>query len=218
MFALVLLGLQLTPDQVPTSPFPTDPRYPDTPYAAFPPAPTGWRDTDHQLEQEEIENLSRLSPQGIYGVSVPSAPPESSLHTMFAGTSPSLYVESYTQSGLQGNHASPSCGQVESITHNVVATQGQIATTQEVSFSRERRVQRKKEKGKARVNMTDKIRKKEQDKARKREQDRVRKRVHRDSDKQDYEKICDLLNIKLEPNNNLAHRSECLCIHSCERA
>ena len=147
-----------------------------------------------------------------------SAPPESSSPTIIAGTSPSLYVESYTQSGLQGNHASPSCGQVGSTTHNVVATQGQIATTQEVPFSCERKVQRRKEKGKGRVKMIDEMRKKEQDIARKREQDRVRKRVHRDNDKQDYEKICNLLNIKLEPKNNLAHRSECLCIHSRGRA
>ena len=138
MLALVLLGLLPAPDQVPALPFPTDPCYPNTPYAAFPPyAPSGWRDTDHQLEQEEIENHTPLSPRVIYGVSMFSAPPESSSYTTIAGTSSLLSAESYTQSGLRNNYAdltSLRCGQVESPTNNVVATQGQNAITQEASL------------------------------------------------------------------------------------
>ena len=197
MFALFLLGPSLAPDQVPALPYPTDPCYPNTPYAAFPPDPTGWKDTDHQLEQEEIENHNPSSPRDIYGVSMP---PELSSHTMFAGTSSSLSVESYTQSGMEDNYAdlaSFPCGQVEGITENLSAIQGQIAMTDEASFSRERKVQRKKVTGKAR----------------KKELDKERKRADRCEDEQDHEKICDLLNIKLKPKNKLAHRSECLCIH-----
>ena len=206
MFTLFLLGLSLAPYQVPALPFPTDLRYPDAPYAAFPPAPTGWRDTDRQLEQEEIENLNSLSPQDIYGVSMPSAPSESSSHTKFAGTSSSLSVESYTQSGLEDDYAElasfPST-RVEGITDN--AMQGQIATTYEASFSRERKVQRKK--------VNEKARKKATGKARKKELDMERKRADRYEDEQDHEKICKLLNIELKPKNKLAHRSECLCSH-----
>jgi hypothetical protein len=212
MFALFLLGLSLAPDQVPALHFPTDPCYPNTPYAAFPPAPTGWRDTDRQSEQEQ--NHNPLSPQDIYGVSILSVPPESSSHTMIAGSSSSLSVESYTQFGLEGNYAESTslpCGPVENTTENVMATQGQITTTQEASH--ERKVQRKNEKDKARKKVTDRMRKKEQDKARKREQDKARKWVDRDNDEQDYGEICDLLNIELKPKNKLARRSECLCIH-----
>jgi hypothetical protein len=199
-----LLGLSLAADQIPALPFPTDPRYPDTPYATSPQyAPSGWRDADRQLEQEEIENHNPLSPQDIYGVSMLSAPPESPSHTMFAGTSSSLSVESYTQSRLEDNYAdltSFPCGQVESITENLPAIQGQIATTYEASFSRERKVQRKKVNEKARKKVTGKARKKEQDKA--------RKRADRYEDEQDHEEICNLLNINLKPKNKLAHRSE----------
>jgi hypothetical protein len=129
MFALVLLGLSLTPDQMPASPFLTDPSHPDTPYAAFPQHadPAGWGGTDRQMEEEEIENHNPLSPQDIYGVSVLSAPPWSSSHTTLASTSSSLSFESYTQSGLQDNYVGSTslhCGQVESTTENVVATQG----------------------------------------------------------------------------------------------
>ena len=194
MFALVLLGLSLAHDQVPALPLPTDPRYPNT------------------------ENHNLLSPHDIYGVSMLSAPPESSSHTMIAGTSSSLPVESYTQFGLEDNYSDSTslpCGPAESATWNVVAAQGHITTTHEASFSRERKVQRGKEKGKARVKMTDKIKKKEQVIARKREQDKARKRFDRGNDNQDYEKICDLLNIKLKPKNKLAHRSECLYIYPC---
>ena len=214
MFTLFLLGMSLASDQVPALPFPTDPRYLGAPYVASPPIPTGWRGTDRQLEQEEIENHNPLSPQDIYGVSMLPVPPELSSHTMIAGTSSLLSVESYTPSGLQDNYTESTslpCGPVESTTENAMTTQGQITTTQEAS--RGRKVQRRKEKGKARVNMTDKITKKEQDKARKREQDKARKRVDRDNDEQDYKEICDLLNINLKPKNKLAHRSECSCIH-----
>jgi hypothetical protein len=200
MLALVLLGLSPAPDQVSALPFPTDPCYPNTPYAAFPPyAPSGWRDTDCQLEQEEIENhtpLSPLSPRDIYGVSMFSAPPESSSYTTIAGTSSLLSTESYTQSRLRNNYddlTSLRCGQVESPTKNVVATQGQSAITQEASL-RELKVQRK------------------------RENDRTKKKAKRSSDKQYYERICDVLSISLAPETTLAYRSEYLCIHPCWRS
>jgi hypothetical protein len=195
MLALVSLGLSPAPDQVPALPFPTDPCYPNTPYAAFSPyASFGWRDTDRQLEQEEIENHTPPSPRDIYGVSMFSAPPESSSYTTIAGTS--LSAESYTQSRSRNNHAdltSLRCGQVESPTKNVVATQGQSAITQEAS-SRELKVQRK------------------------RENDRTKKKAKRSSDKQYYERICDVLSISLAPETTLAYRSEYLCIHPCWRS
>ena len=218
MFTLFLLVMSLASDQVPALLFPTDPRYLDAPYVASPPTPTGWRGTDRPLEQEEIENHNPLSSQDIYGVSMLPAPPELSSHTMIAGTSSLLSVESYTPSGLQDNYTESTslpCGPVESTTENAMTTQGQITTTQEAS--RGRKVQRKSEKGEARKKVTDRIRKKEQDKARKREQDKIRKRVDRDSDEQDYGEICDLLNIKLKPKNKLAHRSEYLYIHPRRR-
>jgi hypothetical protein len=101
--------------------------------------------------------------------------------------------------------ASFPCGQVEGITENLPAMQGQIAMTHEASFSRERKVQRK--------NVNEKARKKVTGKARKKEQDMERKRADRYEDEQDHEKICNLLNIEMKPKNKLAHRSECLCIH-----
>ena len=196
MLALVLLGLSLAPDQVPALPFPTDPCYRNTPYGAFPPSLTGWRDTGRQLEQEEIENHTPLSPRDLYGVSMFSAPPESSSYTTIAGTSSLLSAESYTQSRLQNSYAdltSLRCGQVESPTKNVAATQGQSAIAQEASL-RELKVQRK------------------------RENDRAKKKAKRSIDKQHYERICDVLNISLAPETTLAYRSEYLCIHLCWRS
>jgi len=137
------------------------------------------------MEQEEMENRKTLSSQNIYlyGVPVYSAPPESST-TMIASPSSSPSVESYTQPGVQDDYAdltSFSLGQVGS-TLEVVATQGQIATAQEASSSRERRVQKKKE------------------------MDMARKRLDRSNDDQDYERICELLNISLTPKKTRAHR------------
>ena len=147
-----------------------------------------------------IENHNPFLPQDIYGVSMLSAPPESPSHTTFAGTSSSLSVGPYTQSEMEDNYAdlaSFPCRQVEGMTENLSAIQGQIPMTHEASFSRERKVQRKKVASKGR----------------KKEKDKERKRFDRYEDEQDHEKICDLLNIKLKPKNKLAHRSECLCIH-----
>ena len=194
MFALVLLGLSLAPDQIPASLFTTVPSYPDTSYAANPPCPdpTGWRGTDRQLEEEEIENHNPLSPQDIYGVSMLSAPPWSPSHTTLASNSSSISVEPYTQSGLQDNYTDLTSsflrGQVESATENVVATQGQSAITQGASL-REWRAQRKKE------------------------NDRERSKANRSNNKQFYEKMCKLLKISWEPKKTLDDRSECLCIH-----
>ena len=190
MFALVLLGLSLAPDQVPASPFTTVPSYSDTPYAAIPQSPDpGWRGTDRQIEDKEIENHNPLSPQDIYGVSVLSAPPWSSSHTTLASTSSSISVEPYTQSGLQDNYTDLTSsflrGQVESATENVVATQGQSAITQGASL-REWKAQRKKE------------------------NDRERSKANRSNNKQFYERMCKLLKISWEPKKTLDDRSKCL--------
>jgi hypothetical protein len=119
-----------------------------------------------------------------------SAPPGSS-STMIANSSSS--AESYTQPGVQEDYASFPLGQVGSTSEDFVTTQGQIATAQETSFSRERRIQRKKD------------------------MDKARKRVDRSNDDQDYERICELLNISLTPKKSRAHRSECLWIHPHRR-
>lgn len=194
-----MLGPSLT---LPTSPFPTDPSQPSTPHStssqhyAY---STGRRGEDRQLEQEEIANHNTLSSQNIYPYGVPvlpsSAPPESS-STMIAGSSTSLSAESYTQPGVQDGYAdltSFPLGQVGNTSGDFVATQGQIATAQEASFSRARRIERKKE------------------------MDKARKRVDRSNDDQDYERICELLNISLRPKKTRAHRSECLWIHPHRR-
>lgn len=47
----------------------------------------------------------------------------------------------------------------------------------------------------------------------KKERDRERKRTERSNTSQDYEKICELLNVPLNPKKTLASRSECLCVH-----
>ena len=188
---MVLLGPSLT---VPTSPFPTDPSQPSTPHSTSSQQyaySTGRRGGDRQTEQDEKANHNSLSSQNIYSYGVPvlssSAPPESS-PTMIAGSSTSLSAESYTQPGVQDDYDLTSfpLGQVGSTSEDFVTTQGQIATAQERSFSRARRIQRKKE------------------------MDKARKRVDRSNDDQDYARICELLNISLRPKKTRAHRSECL--------
>ena len=216
MFALVLLGLSLT---VPTSPFPTDPSQPGTPYSASTQYdyPAGRICVDRQMEQEGLGNHDFLSTQDIYGVSMPSALPESS-STMIDSTSTSLSAESYTQPEWQGDYdelTSFPCGRVESTTENLVAMQGQIATTQEASLTRERIIQRKKGKDKARnrddwSNDTQEAAlARERKIQRKKDLDKARKRTERSQNKQAYTRICQLLNIDLDPINTLADRSEC---------
>ena len=188
---MVLLGPSLT---VLTSPFPTDPSQPSTPHSTSSQQyaySTSRRGGSRQMEQTEIENQNCLSSQNIYSYGVPvlsnSAPPESS-STMIAGSSTSISAEPYTQPGVQDDYDLTSfpLGQVGSTSEDLVTTQGQIATAQERSFSRARRIQRKKE------------------------MDKARKRVDRSNDDQDYARICELLNISLRPKKTRAHRSECL--------
>jgi hypothetical protein len=57
----------------------------------------------------------------------------------------------------------------------------------------------------------------EQKVQKKKERDKERKRVERSNNRKDYKKICELLKISSTPKNTLAIRSECLCIHSCQR-
>ena len=218
MFALVLLGLSLT---VPTSPFPTDPSQPGTPYSASTQYdyPAGRICVDRQMEQEGLGNHNFLSPQDIYGVSMPSALPESS-STMIDSTSTSLSAESYTQPEWQDGYdelTSFPCGRVESTTENLVAMhwQGQIATTQEASLARENMIQRKK--GKDKERKRDDWSNDTQEAAlvrarkiqRKKDLDKARKKTERSQNKQAYTRICQLLDIDLDPINTLADRSKC---------
>ena len=73
-----------------------------------------------------------------------------------------------------------------------VVTQGQSITTQ----ASQQRVQKAREK---------------------REKDRERKRTQRSRNAEDYEKICNLLKIPLDPKNTITHRSKCLFIHSRQK-
>ncbi len=117
-------------------------------------------------------------------------------------TPDSLSDEWNSQSGAQDDHppaTMSSHGQVEGAAQSQGVTQGQDATTQ-VSQWRGQRSQEKKEK------------------------DKVRKRGYRSRNVEEYVKICDLLGIELDPinsevdpDNTLAHRSECLCFHHCRR-
>ena len=190
---MVLLGPSLAAT---TSPFPTDPSQFGTPHSTSPQYPysSGRRGGDQQVEREVVENHKTLSSKDIYAYGVPafSAPPESS-STIIAGFSTSLPTESYTQPCVQDDLTSVFGGQAGSTSGDIVATQGQIATAQEASSSRERRVQRKKD------------------------MDKARKRHDRSNDDQDYARICELLNISLTPKKTRAHRSECLWIHPHRR-
>ena len=216
-------GLSLTLNQVPALPFPTDSNHPETPNVAFTQDayPSVWRDAlaDGRIEQEEPEYHEPLPPQDIYGAPPLSAPPESSSHTpslsagssshtMITGTWSSLSAESYKQLGWQDDLTD--------------LTQGPIVTTQEASLVRERKIQGKKGKDKARKqadwsNGTQEAASARERKVqRKRELDKARKQAERDNSAEDYEKICELLKIAMTPKNTLAHRSECLCIY-CRR-
>ena len=187
MTAMVLLGLSLTRNQFPDSPFPTDPNNGDTLHAASTPFyPAGWRGKNRQMEQAEIENSNPLSlPQDMYGAFWVSAPTDPS-SAMNAGTLSSLFAESYTQDEY-ANTASFPAGQLEGTTPSSVVTQDQNAATQEVSWQRERKV------------------------VKKREKDRERKRTERSNNARDYVRICTLLDIPLTPMNTLVNRGECLC-------
>ena len=105
---------------------------------------------------------------------------------MNAGTSSSLFAESYTQDEYAKTTSFPA-GQVEGTTPSPVVTQDQNAATQEVSWQRERKV------------------------VKKREKDRERKRTERSNNARDYVRMCTLLDIPLTPMNTLVNRGECLC-------
>jgi hypothetical protein len=195
---VLLVGPSLTYDQFPDLSFSTDPNDADTPHAASTQYtyPASWRGANRRMEQTETENHNPLSShRDIYGACGVYAPPESS-YMMNAGTSSSLSPESYTEPGEQDDYADATSfppGQVEGAALNLVAIQGQNATTQEASSQRERKV------------------------IEKRERDKARKKIERNKDAQDYAGICELLEIRLTPRNTLAHRSECLCIHPRQR-
>ena len=172
---------------------------------------------DRQVEQEGLENHNFLSPQNIYGGSVLSAPPESS-STVIGDSSSSLSAESYTQPGWKDDYddsISFPCGRVEITTENLVAMQGQIARTQEASLAHGKKIQREKGKGKARKQV---VRSNDTQEAalarerkiqRKKELDKARKTAERLKKKRAHTRICQLLNIELEPDNTLADRSKC---------
>ena len=213
MFALVLLGLSLT---VPTSPFPTDPSQPSTPHSASTQYgyPAGRICVDRQ---KGLENHNFLSPQDIYGVSRLSAQPESS-SAMIDSTSTSLSAESYTQPRWQDDYdelTSFPYGRVESTSENLVATQGPVATTQEACLVRDRMIQRKKgeDEARSRDNWSNDTQEaalaRERKIQRKKELDKARKKTERSQSKQAYTRICQLLDIDLDPINTLANRSKC---------
>jgi hypothetical protein len=180
------------------------------------------------MEQEELENHNFLTPQGIYRLSMLSAPPVSS-SSMIASPSPSLSSDSYTQPGWNYDYddsTSFPCGgtEPESTTETLVAMQGQITTAQEASLVHEktRNIQRKKGKEKARKQVVrsgdtpEVASERERRIQRKKELDRARKSADRLKQKRAHTRICELLKIELEPDNTLAERSKCLClcIHS----
>jgi DNA repair ATPase RecN len=148
------------------------------------------------MDQTEIVNHNPLSShQDMFRAFGVSAAPDSS-YTMNAGTPSSLSAESCHESGVQIDYANATSftpGQVEGAALDLVAIQGQIATTQEASSERERKILEKKER------------------------DKARKRTERHKDAQDYARICELLEISLTPRSSLAHRSECLYFHICPR-
>jgi hypothetical protein len=149
-----------------------------------------------QMGQGRIDHLSAdyslpSAPQGSQGASGPSVPP-GPLYPMNLGTLlPS--GESYPQSQVQDDYpyaTSSTRGQVEGATQSLMVTH---ATTLETSLRRERKVQEKKER------------------------DKARKQIERCNDERDHLRICELLDIPYAPKNTLVNRSECLCIHSCRR-
>jgi hypothetical protein len=146
----------------------------------------GWGGTNSQNVQEE-----RVDHYEAQGASCSSDPPGPS-STTNSDISSSLFGALYSQSGAQDEypHATLSPNEnAEVAAQSPVVTQGQSASTQ----ASQRRVQKAREK---------------------REKDRTRKRTQRSRSMEDYEKICNLLKIPLKPRNTIAHRSECLCIHS----
>ena len=169
------------------------------------------------MEQEGLGNHNFLSPQDMYGVSIPSALPESS-STVIDSTSSSLSAESYTQPEWQDDYddlASFLCRPVESTTENLVAMQGPISTTPDASLVHGRKIQRNKGKDKARKQVVrpgdtrEAAIERERKIQRKKELDKARKAAERFKKKRAHTRICQLLNIELEPDNTLADRSKC---------
>lgn len=182
MSALVLLGPSLIREQFPDWSLPTDPNDADDLYATSTQFyPASRRGENRQMEQAEIEKQNHLSHQDMYEVSGPPEPPS----TVNSGIFSSPSAESYTQSKVQNNYATSFLlEQMANTTLSPVVTQGQNATTQEVSGQRGRKDEMK------------------------RERDRTRKQAERYNNKRDYAKICKLLEIPVKPDNTLAHRSE----------
>ena len=129
--------------------------------------------------------MGHLGPQGAVFSSAPQG--SSSQMTMDDAITPSdeLYSQSSVQDYLPFVGSSPP-GEVQDAAQSRVVTHEQNPTTQ----AAQRRLQKALEK---------------------KEKDRVNKQNHRSRNAEDFERICDLLNIPLKPKNRLAHRSECLC-------
>jgi hypothetical protein len=130
---------------------------------------------------------SYFGPQGA--VFSPASQGSSSQMTIGTAISPS--DESYSQSRVPVQDCLPyvrlsSPGQVQDVARSDEVTHGQNAATQ-AAQRREQKAREKKEK------------------------DRINKKNHRFRNGEDFERICALLDIPLEPKNRLAHRSECLC-------
>jgi hypothetical protein len=128
------------------------------------------------------------------GASGPSHPP-GSLSTSIVDTlllSGELYQRPRVQDDYPYATSSPH-GQVEGAAQRLVANQEQYATTQEASWQRERKVQVKKKR------------------------DKARKRSERSNNARDDARKSALLEISLTPRSTLARRSECLYVHPRRR-
>ena len=144
-----------------------------------------WGGPSLQIAQGNI--MDHLGPQGALLSSDPQG--SSSQMTIDPG-----FSSSDEQFRLQGYPRSPNAisfppGQVQDATQSHVVTQEQNATTQNASWQREQRVQRKRRRDKERILGV------------------------RLNDDQAYTRVCELLDIDQLPKASLSQRSECSCIH-----
>jgi hypothetical protein len=110
-----------------------------------------------------------------------------------SGTSSEIYtsppsVVGFTEDPLFQDDPMSSCGKLLGATYSPAVIQEHNRATQKMSRQREQKAQVK------------------------RERDKTRKRKERSTNLETYTSICELLEIRLTPQNTLANRSECSCI------
>ncbi|KAN0102352.1 hypothetical protein V8E52_012031 [Russula decolorans] len=140
----------------------------------------GWGGPSLQFEQGKI--MDHFGPQEA----VFSSASQGSSSQMTIGSAISPSDELYSQSRVPVQDCLPYVrssppGQVQDVARSHVVTHGQNAATQ-AAQRREQKAREKKEK------------------------DRINKKNHRSRNGEDFERICALLDIPLEPKNRLAHR------------